>query len=203
MLSSTDQVTSQVRQAGGGAQHKEKARIRHGRQIHRSSAVAPDPHAVLHGRRIHPPSAATPDPHAVLHDRRRTCPVYAAPTPFLLPRQPQPPLSRFSWAKTYPIMGYCGQYVSAPVSNFFSFSFSDTQWIRIHRVSDTYPYPIRIRRVSTILVPYRCFVGCNYEQANKTKPAARLYRLEAACADQLHRSPAHLDHADGPVSVRS
>jgi hypothetical protein len=52
----------------------------------------------------------------------------------------------------YPVMGYCGPIRIGPsIQFFFSFPFSDTQWIRIHGVSETYPYLICIRRVSVTL----------------------------------------------------
>jgi hypothetical protein len=49
------------------------------RWIHRPSAMASDPHAVLHGRRIHPPCATVLDPHAVLHSRQIHPPSAAMP----------------------------------------------------------------------------------------------------------------------------
>jgi hypothetical protein len=57
---------------------------------------------------------------------------------------PTPP-DRALPAKTYPIMGCCGPIRTGPsIQLFFSFSFSDTQWIRIYGVADTYPYQIHI-----------------------------------------------------------
>ena len=38
-----------------------------------------------------------------------------------------------------------------------------------------------------------------YQCANKTKPAARLYPLEAVCVGQLRQNLAHLDPAAVPV----
>jgi hypothetical protein len=72
--------------------------------------------------------------------------MLACPHSFLLLRQPQPPLSRFSWAKTYPVVGLLW-----PISIWSSIRFihicffTDTPCIHILGVSDTYLYPYRIR----------------------------------------------------------
>jgi hypothetical protein len=126
MLSSTDQVTSHVRQAGGHTQHMEKACVRHGRRIHTPSSAVAGSTRRPPWRWIHTSSSA---------DAGST-------------RRPPPPLLSFfpdSRSRLRP----AGQNVSdngllwsiriGPSIQFFSFSFSDTQWIRIHRVSDTYP----------------------------------------------------------------
>jgi hypothetical protein len=68
-----------------------------------------------------------------------------------------------SWAKTYPLMGWIHQIRTGPSILYVLFIlFSDTHWIHIYSVSDTYPYPIHIHRVSASLATYRCFVADNY-----------------------------------------
>jgi hypothetical protein len=93
----------------------------------RRPPLLPDPHVILCGCQIHLPSAALPGPRC--------------PTPFLLLRQPQPPPSRLSWDKTYPIMSYCDLIRVGPVSNlFFSFLYSMDTYLK-----SIYLYPIPIR----------------------------------------------------------
>jgi hypothetical protein len=56
------------------------------------------------------------------------------------------------------------QYVSARVSELSLFIFLDTHWIRIHDVSGTYLYRIRIQRVSAFQVTYQCCTAEKYKQ---------------------------------------
>jgi hypothetical protein len=100
-----------------------------------------DPHVILCGCRIHLPSAALPGPRC--------------PTPFLLPRQPQPqpPPSRLSWDKTYPIMSYCSLIRVGPVSNLFFFFFILSGYVfKEYHICIQYLSDIRIHHFGDVSV---------------------------------------------------
>jgi hypothetical protein len=168
MLSSTDQVTSHVRQAGGHTQHMEKACVRHSRRIHTPSSAVARSTRRPPWRWIHTSSSA--DAGSTRRPLWRWIHTPSSADARSTHRPPPPLLSFFPGSRSR--LRPAGQNVSdngllwsiriGPNIQFFSFSFSDTQWIRIHRVSDMYPYLIRIRRVSMILVTYRCFVAARH-----------------------------------------
>jgi hypothetical protein len=88
------------------------------------------------------------------------CSTHTAPAPF-----PSSHRWQVGWADMYPIMGYSGPIRIGPSIKIISI-FSDTLWIHIHGVSGTYPYQIRVQRVSAFQVTYWC---CTGGEMNKTR----------------------------------